>query len=122
LIHRKSGAPGSCSTCDLPDPITVASNNRYEAIAGLPLRTISLDDETTDAANEDRLFVCQHDGVPDDDFEVFFPSQGNAPCSTTRPGVEGYACVTPEASEVCSYRFVDGFETGDSSRWSLTSP
>jgi hypothetical protein len=122
IIHRKSGAPGSCPSCDLPDPVTVAFNNTFAPLDGLPVRTVSLDDETTDPANADRFFACQHGGVPGDDFEVFFPSQGNAPCTDTRPGVEGYACVTPAVAEACSGRFADGFESGDAARWSLAIP
>lgn len=123
IIHRKSGAPGSCPTCDLPDPDTVVANNRFAPVGGHPLRTISLDDESTDPENEDRLFVCAHDGQVGDDFEVYFPSQGNAPCTDTRPDVaDGYVCVTPEVAAVCGTLFFDGFETGDTSRWSAAVP
>jgi len=122
IIHRKSGAPGSCNGCALPDPDTVVTNNRFAALPGRPLRTISLDDETTDAANEDRLFVCRHNGQADDHFEVFFPSQGNAPCTNTRADVEGYVCITPEVDVVCGGRFTDGFESGNVGSWSAATP
>jgi hypothetical protein len=102
IIHRKSGAPGSCPFCDLPDPITVVRNNRFAPVAGRPLRTISLDETSTDPANLDRLFACDHAGQVGDSFEVFFPSQGNAPCTTTRPDVEGYVCVTAQVASACS--------------------
>jgi hypothetical protein len=121
IIHRKSGAPGSCPSCDLPDPPTVVVGNRFAPVGAHPLRTISLDDTSTDPANEDRLYVCDHEGDPDADFEVFFPSQGNAPCADTRPGVEGWVCVTPEVAAVCDRLFADGFESADTSRWSGTS-
>jgi hypothetical protein len=102
IIHRKSGAPGSCPFCDLPDPDTVVRRNRFAAVTGRPLRTLSLDDTSTDPANNDRLLVCDHNGQAGDHFEVFFPSQGNAPCTTTRPDVaDGYVCVTARASSVC---------------------
>lgn len=102
IIHRKSGAPGSCPFCDLLDPNTVVRNNRFAAVMDRPLRSISLDDTSTDPANNDRLFVRNHNGQTGDNFEVFFPSQGNAPCANTRPDVEGYVCVTSPAAGICS--------------------
>jgi hypothetical protein len=112
IIHRKSAAPGSCPFCDLPDADTVLVNNRFVPIDGQPLQTISLDDESTDPANNDRLLVCDHNGVAGDDFEVFFPSQGNAPCATTRPGIEGFVCATQRSAAACNdLLLVDGFES-----------
>jgi len=102
IIHRKSGAPGSCASCNLPDPNTVVRNNRFAAVAGRPLRSISLDATSTDPANHDRLFVCEHNGQAGDNFEVFFPSQGNAPCTGTRADVQGYLCITSQVASVCS--------------------
>ncbi len=112
IIHRKSGAPGSCPFCDLPDPDTIVTNNRFAPVGTQPLRTISLDSDTTDAANVDRLIVCSHNGTAGDHFEVFFPTQGNAPCSTTRPDVEGFVCVTQRAAAACNdLLLTDGFES-----------
>lgn len=111
VIHRKSDAPGSCPTCDLPDADTVLMRNRFDPVAGQPLQLVSLDDQSTDPANNDRLVVCASQGVASDDFEVFFPSQGNAPCATTRAGVDGYACATALAAAICGDAlFGNGFE------------
>lgn len=111
VLHRKSGAPGSCPSCDLPDADTVLERNTFAAVGGQPLVTISLDDASTDPANNDRLIVCAHNGNAGDHFEVFFPSQGNAPCTTVRADVEGYSCVTSRAANVCGDGlFANGFE------------
>lgn len=122
LIHKKSAAPGSCPSCDLPDADVIAHDNHFVPVAGQPLRTVSLDDDSTDPANLDRLFVCRHNRQAEDDFEVFFPSQGNAPCTDMRPDVEGYVCVTPAVRTACNVRFRDGFESGATSNWNGSVP
>ena len=104
IIHRTSAAPGSCIGCNLPDPDTVLVNNRYAAPAGRPLRSISMENYTSgqDAANSDDVFVCNHNGVAGDNFQVFFPHK-SSPCTFTRADIsEGYVCVTADADRVCS--------------------
>lgn len=103
VIHRRSAAPGSCPSCNLPDPNTILSNNQFAAISGQPLQTIEMStDPPTDAANVDRLFSCNHNGVATDDFEAFLIIEGNAPCTTTRPDIpNGYVCVTAAVTTAC---------------------
>ncbi len=111
ILHRKSGAEGSCPFCDLPDPVVVVDNNRYAQVGARPLRSISLEPRTTDAANLDRLVVCNHGGVVGDHFEVFFPTQGNAPCAATRADVEGFVCPSALAAQACNdLLFANGYE------------
>jgi hypothetical protein len=105
FIFRTSAAPGACPGCDLPDPDTLLVNNRFVAPAGHALRSISMDNYTSgqDAANSDRLFACNHNNVAADHFEVFWPHKGNAPCTTTRPDIQGgYVCATAQAASVCT--------------------
>ena len=88
IIHRKSGAPGSCPICNLPDPDTVLVNNQFvrrrrpAAADHQPGRT-----RTTDPANNDRLFACRHNGQARRRRRGLLPCAGNAPCTTTRPDV-----------------------------------
>ncbi len=48
IVHKKSAAPGSCPSCDLPDADVIAHDNHFVPVAGQPLRTVSLDDDSTD--------------------------------------------------------------------------
>jgi len=102
LVHTKSNAPGSCGTCDLPDPNIVYKNNIFVPMAGHTLQSVGLDASTTDPNNKDRLFVCNHQQQAGDNFEVFFPTQGNAPCTTQRSDIQGYSCVTADVGTICS--------------------
>jgi hypothetical protein len=102
ILHRESGAPGSCPVCDLPDPDTVLVHNQFVPMPGRALRSISWDNESTDPANNDRVFSCNHNRQTGDNFEVFSPVGSGAPCSTTRPDIEGYVCVTPRVVNICS--------------------
>lgn len=113
IVEVTSGAPGSCPNCNLPDPDAVLVDNQFAAPAGRSLRTISMDYDTHnglgDPANNDRVFSCNHNLNPADDFEVFFSAESGAPCTTTRADIPGgYVCVTARVPLVC------GVGSGDS--------
>lgn len=89
LSIQISHAPGSCPGCTHPARRQILRNVRYAALPGRNVSTVSLSDQREGAADVVSLnetFVCDHNGVTTDDFQLLFIEQNS---SFTIPGTSG---------------------------------
>jgi hypothetical protein len=82
----------------MDDKLVVINNTRFAAPQGQPLRTIAMVGDVANVSfqcpsklNEVRVY--NYNGVAGDNFQVYNPSWApSAPCSGTRPEINGIVC------------------------------
>jgi hypothetical protein len=89
---------GSVNGCWMDNKLVVISNTSFQAPPGKPLRTIAMVGDVANVSfqcpsklNEVRVY--NYNGVAGDNFQVYNPSWApSAPCSGTRPEINGIVC------------------------------
>ena len=86
-----------------PPRKTVIRNTIFEAWPGQPLRSITMDWDTskgnTNTTQKDEVYIYAYQGNPTDNFRMYYTEQatqniagGRAPCTATRPEIDGLVC------------------------------
>ena len=89
---------GSVNGCWMDNKLVVIRNTSFAAPPGQPLRNLAMVGDVANVSFQcpsklDELRVYSYNGNPNDNFQVYNPSWApTAPCSSTRPEINGIVC------------------------------